>query len=191
MKAYLTSIGEATTQICKDQLERFGFEVVLLDGKEPWIDKYRKFIEIGSEAYENCIRIDADVIPNAGIKAVFDDIPYWENILSNGPVLMAQWNCYDFYRNGVGVCSPVYYSKEALLIIREDWSELDKRRPEATAWRIKRINEYTQTGNAIVGMHGFFQDKGHLDRHLENKIERKQMEEYDFDLAQRLLKITS
>ena len=65
MNAYLCTIGEPTTNLCKSQLERFGFEVVLLDKVEPWIDKYKRVIAM---ADEDCIRIDADIIPNKNIK---------------------------------------------------------------------------------------------------------------------------
>lgn len=182
MKAYLTSIGEKTTKLCQEQLQRFGFEVVLLDGQEAWINKYKRFIEM---ANEDCIRIDADVIPNSNIAMIENDLNYAYNKMGQD-MLMAQWKCYDFYRNNVGVCSPVYYSKEALDIIKADFNQLDFSRPEATAWRLRRINDRTYTGDLIVGMHGFFQDEQHLSRHLENKIERKQMSEYDFDLAIKL-----
>lgn len=180
MKAYLTTIGEPTTEICKEQLERFGFDVVVLDGAEPWAQKYARFIET---ADEDCIRIDADVILNQNIKEAINGLKYQPQML------MVQWSCYDLYRNNIGVCSPVFYSKKALEIIREDFKDLDLRRPEATAWRLKRINEFTATKDWVVGMHGFFQDKDHLARHLENKIERKQMEDYDFELAKKLTKL--
>ena len=65
MKAYLCSVGELTTQICVDQLKLFGFDVILLDEIEPWYDKYKRFI---FQTEEDCIRIDADVIPNKNIK---------------------------------------------------------------------------------------------------------------------------
>lgn len=184
MKAYLTTIGEKTTEIAAQQLENFGFDVVVLDGVEPWVDKYKRFIEtalLDLDPNDGCLRMDADVILN---KTIIEAV---EKIAPDD--LMAQWHCYDFYRNGVGVCSPVYYSRKALEIIYEDWFDLDLRRPEATAWRLQRINANVYTGADIVGMHGFFQDEAHLDRHLENKIERKQMEEYNFELAKDLRRI--
>ena len=46
MKAYVTSIRELTTKICCEQLRKFGFEIVLLDQKESWIEKYKKFIQL-------------------------------------------------------------------------------------------------------------------------------------------------
>lgn len=189
MKAYVTTIGEKTTDICCEQLERFGFEVLVLRGEEPWPQKYQRFITsaIQNVGEGGCIRVDADVILNKNIIDATRDFDSIALGYKRMPYLMAQWQCYDFYRNNVGVCSPVYYSKEALEVIKEDFNQLDLRRPEATAWRLPKINKHTYSGYMIVGMHGFFQDGDHLARHLENKIERKQMEEYDFDLAKRLM----
>lgn len=171
MKAYVTSIGERTTALCCEQLERFGFGVVLMQSDENWPHKYARFIH---EADENCLRVDADVIVNKNIATV----------QFNG--LMKQWHTYDFYRNDIGVTSPVYYSKLALGFIRNRITKIDWTRPEATAWRLPDINGLTETGPEVVGIHGFFQDDEHLKRHLENKIERKQIEEYDFELARKM-----
>ncbi len=179
MKAYLTTIGERTTEICKSQLERFGFEVVVLDGLEPWEQKYKRFIEM---ADEHCIRVDADVIVNRYINTAF-------NYQKTKGHLMVQFQAYDFYRNNVGVCSPVYYHPTALAIIRRDFEHLDLRRPEATAWRLPDINKHTYTSKAVVGIHGFFQTKEDMDRHRQNKIDRKQITEYDFELAEKLINL--
>lgn len=177
MKVFLTSIGEKTTQICKEQLERFGFEVILLNDIETWDVKYRKFID---RANEDCLRIDADIIPNRNIELAKD-------YFTGSSILMGQFQGYDFYKNDVGVIGVTYYSKKALSIIRNSFDEIDWRRPEATAWRLPKINPNTYTCKLIVAMHGFFQDDAHLKRHLKNKIERKQIEDYDFDLAKKIL----
>lgn len=179
MKSYLTTIGEKTTDICKAQLERWGFEVIVLDGLEPWAEKYKRFIDT---ATEDCIRIDADVIPNRLLKIAVDcQLPR--------KFLMVQFKAYDFYRNNIGVCSPVYYSAKALEIIRRDFNHLDLRRPEATAWRLPDIEPHTHTSKAVVGMHGFFQKPQDLVRHKFNKVDRKQMGEYDFSLAETLINL--
>jgi len=67
MKAFITSIGEKTTKICCEQLSKFGFEIILLDEIEPWINKYKKFINM---ANEDCLRVDADIIVNEQIKLI-------------------------------------------------------------------------------------------------------------------------
>ncbi len=172
MKAYLTSIGEKTTGICKWQLERLGFEVIMLDGKESWFDKYKKFIMV---AGEDCIRIDADIIPNINLKKV-----------PMSGELMEEYFCYDLYRNNVGVCCPVFYRKRAIEIIRANIDKLDKNRPETSAWRLPEIVKSTFVGQVVMGLHGFFQDKEAVKWHYQHKIMRKQSQEYDFDLINKL-----
>lgn len=189
MKAYVTSIGERTAEICCRQLQRFGFQVVLLDKTEPWIHKYTAFIKRAAFAGEDCLRIDADVIPNANVARLQQEI---DLINSKIPWLyMIQFRGYDFYRNNVGIVSPVFYAKESLPIIAANLDKLDSRRPEASAWRLDEINFNTHTSDLILGMHGFFQDEAHFARHYKHKTDRKQMHEYDFDLARELFLLSS
>lgn len=177
MKAYITSIGEKTTAICVQQLILFGFEIVLLDKVEPWIEKYKRFINM---AHEPCVRVDADIIVNEKIKLVTAET-------LGTPLKMIQFRNYEFYRNDIAVGQPVWYSAEALRLIRKHWNELgDKKRPEASAWRLRQINSFTKTSDIIVGMNGFFQDDEHLTRHEKHKKERHQDHEYDFELAKKL-----
>lgn len=185
MKAYLTTIGELTTDICKKQLERFGYEVIVLGGIEAWPDKYKRFIET---ANEDCIRIDADIVPNENIKEIAGEVIHKTKILGE-KILMMQFHCYDFYKNMIGISSPVYYSKEALEIIRKNLKQVDMRRPEANAWRLPQINEFTHTSQKVVGLHGFFQDEAAYFRAMQNKIDRRQMHLYDFQLAEQLMKV--
>ena len=91
MKAYLTTIGELTTDICKKQLERFGYEVIVLGGIEAWPDKYKRFIET---ANEDCIRIDADIVPNENIKEIAGEVIHKTKILGE-KILMMQFHCYE------------------------------------------------------------------------------------------------
>lgn len=176
MKAYLTTIGERTTEVAAQTLKLYGFDVVILDGFENWIDKYKRFIDL---ADNNCIRLDADVIINQNIVQAIKDI--------EKNCMMAQWHGYDFYRNNIGIVSPVFYHRDALEIIRKNFGKLNVSRPEATAWRLPDINPYTVTKPDIVAMHGFFQTKEDLLRHKANKINRKQIDEYNFELAEKLI----
>jgi len=176
MIAFLCSIGERTTEICRWQLERLGFEVIVLDEVEPWLVKYLRFIDM---ANEDCIRIDADVIVNDKLLLEIDQIPK--------EMLMAQFQGFDFYKNEVGICSPCFYTKEALEIIRINFDKLDERRPEATAWRLKDINDLTWTGERVIGMHGFFQDKETIKRAKKNKADRKQDSLYDWELCDKII----
>ena len=174
MKAFVTSIGEKTTGICYEQLKRFGFDVILLNEKEEWINKYRKFIAI---ADEDCIRIDADIIPNENIKQVGKDI---------GSFGMGTHMTYDLYRNNIGITSPIFYKKFILDILKTKIKDIPAFRPEASASRFKEVNDYKYNSNLIVGLHGFFQDKETVARAEQNKKERKQIEQYDFNLVNKI-----
>lgn len=176
MRAYLTSIGESTEQVCKWQLERLGFEVVLLDKIEPWIDKYKRFILI---ADENCLRVDADVIVNKNIL----------ECLGLGEV-MAQFTCFDFYRNDVWNTCPVYYGKNILEIIKNNLDKIGNIRPETDAWRLPDVLPRTITlDKKCYGQHGFFQDGETFERAYQNKKDRGQLEIFDFELAEKLRKL--
>lgn len=178
MKAYLTTIGEKTTGVAKAQLERFGFEVVVLDMVEPWINKYIKFLDLAYADQKPCIRVDADVIVNENVKIAFD--------LPNRGFLMAQFTLYDLYQNGLHIGQPVYYSPAAINLIYKDLDKLDRGRPETSAWRLPEINEGTFNIEEVAGMHGFFQDRDAVLRAIENKKTRGQMQRYDFDLVDQL-----
>jgi hypothetical protein len=180
MRAFLTSIGETTTKLCASQLKKYGYEVVVLDKIEPWFDKYKRFIET---AKEDCIRIDADIIPNKNIALV-------PKIMSDNPkVLMAQFNIFDFYKMDVGICSPVFYKKQAIEIIKNNLKKIDHNRPEATAWRLKDINSRTKSFGNIMGIHGYKQKEEEVERAIKNKTDRRQIKEYDFELYKEIMKL--
>jgi hypothetical protein len=179
MKAYLTTIGEKTTDICKKQLERYGFDVVLLKKQKNWIDKYIDFITV---ATEDCLRIDADVIVNQNIKKV-------NTYANSGEVLLVGFTLYDLYQNGLFLGSPVFYSTKALEIMKNHLDKINIDRPEASMSRIPEINPYYIVDSAIVGIHGFFQDKETVLRAKENKIKRNQMYKYDFELVNTLMNL--
>ena len=180
MKAYVTSIGEKTTKICCEQLDRFGFEVFLLDKTESWESKYKRFVNM---ADGDCIRVDADVIVNENIKVVFANAEHM------GKYLIASYRLYDLYRNGIFKGSPILYTKKAIGIIRRYHSMLHPHRPESSACRLDGINSYKYQSDEIVGMHGFFQDCDTIERAKVNKKDRKQQDIFDFELVEKLMKL--
>lgn len=184
MIAYLTSIGEPTTAMAEWQLKRLGFQVVVLGEVESWWDKYQRFIKIARQKNEICLRVDADVILNRNVLHICELFTR-----AGGSVLMAQSYCYDFYRNAVGISSPVFYKPAALEVIARNLDKLNPNRPEATAWRLSQINPRTTTYSGVMGIHGFFQTPEHLERHRQNKIARKQMHEFDFEFAEKMLEL--
>lgn len=177
MRVFITSINESTEQVCKWQLERLGFEVVLLNEVEPWIDKYKKFINF---ANDNCLRVDADVIVNKNILGC----------LQLGDMTMAQFNCYDFYKNDTGNTCPVYYGSKILEIIRQNLDKIDSERPETSAWRLPEVVKHTMTFDKIIyGSHGIGASKEMIERAKQNKIDRGQIADYDFGLVNKMREI--
>jgi len=177
MNAFVTSIGEKTTGICCQQLRRFGFKVVLLDKKEEWIDKYKRFIDI---ADEDCIRVDADIIVNKHIKNVG---------LEDKKALMISYWGWDFYKNDMGITSPVFYRKPVFDIIKKNLHKIDARRPETSAWRLPGVVEKTFESQIVVGMHGFFQYDWTVKFAKKNKEDRGQISDYDFNLVNNLMNL--
>ena len=179
MTVYLCTVGEKTTEVAKAEWERLGFNVVVLDERETWYAKYTRFIRI---AKGDCLRADADFIPNSKMMLFAHEA-------IESKALMAQSRFWDFYRNDIGIGGGVYYRQEGLEIIRNNLGLLDPKRPEATAWRIPDMNPKTHTSNQICGMHGFAQDKETMERAWKHKVERKQIKEYNFKLAFKLAEI--
>jgi len=179
MKAYVTSVGERTAQICCEELERFGFKVVLLDGKEPWINKYSRFIKT---ANEDCFRVDADIIPNSKILQVSD--------LSKDAWVIQNW-IWDFYKNDLSITGPIFYRKRALDVIRENLDKLNPNRPEATALRLSEVNQHIFLADLILGMHGVGADRETMERAKKNKIARGHLKKYNynFDLAYKIMRL--
>lgn len=181
MKAYITSIGEQTTQICCDQMERYGYDVILLDQKESISDKYKRFI---NEANEDCLKIDADIIPNERVTSI---IKASQGVYID--LLMIQFSHYDLYKNKISAGNPVLYKKECLDIIRKNIDKISPDRPETSAWRLDDIKMKTFTSGTTMGLHGFGSDKKTMLRAKQNKIERRQIQHFDFDLAFKIAKL--
>jgi hypothetical protein len=155
MKAYLCSVGEKTTAICKRQLEMLRFEVILLSEIENWQTKFKKFINM---ANEDCIRIDADIILLKNFKV---------NV--NKETTMASWCNIDFFTMDIHHGQPIYYSKKALKIAREHILEIPDYRPDTFVWRLPGIIENTKNYNQISGIHGFFQSEKDIQRIREKR----------------------
>ena len=139
MRAYLCSISESTEQVCRSQLEKLGFEVVLLNEIESWPVKYKRFIDL---ANEDCLRIDADII-------LFNDfiIPEMEDCV------MAQFQVIDRKKFAIHSGQPVYYSKKLLEIAKK--IPVKNIRPETSMWREPEIIKHTRTIEKVVGLHQF------------------------------------
>lgn len=177
MKVYVTSIGEITTDICCQELKRYDFDVVLLGAREKWIDKYKRFIKMATGA---CLRIDADVIVNKNIR------PFWNSCLK-GEIVLSDCQVYDFYKNGLSYAGVVFYSQQAIDFIKKNIDKISNVRPERSMTILLGNNKCSSSW--LVGVHGFYQDFDTFLRAKVNKQTRGQLEEYDFRLAGKLMRL--
>jgi hypothetical protein len=164
-------------------MKHYAFEPILLDGKESLLEKYKRFIDLAYESGEEVLKIDADIIPNGYIREVYRESREWRLV----DALMIQYQNYCIYKNSINIGNPVFYRKKAIEIIHDNFDKLDPMRPEASAWRLKEINDWTHTSDLLVGLHGVYQTEDDINRHEGNKIDRKQIDAYDFSIIRELM----
>lgn len=181
MIAYITSIGEPTTELCAWALMKNGFKTKILLNDSSLAEKLKY---IYNEANENFLRVDSDIIVNRNmtpkfLKSIFDpDIWWW------------QFNTFDWYKQDVSN-SIAFISKEALPALRANIDQhLTSLRPETEMSRIaefgnpRRMQTYTKQ---IMGIHGY--GIKNLETVKELKKARGQFDQYDFELAEELNKL--
>lgn len=169
MKAYVTSIGEPTTDLCVWSLERQGFEVVLLnDGTTLW-NKLKKIYEMADDTF---LRVDADVIANRNIKRVAMPSSVW----------WVQYNCFGWFSQEASPGGIQLYGKETLEHLRKRIDEAEHMdRPETFMSRLVEFHEPRRfaSSDMICGVHGYMQND--YDRIYKVKAHRNQLDNYDFD----------
>lgn len=174
MKAYVSSIGESTTEICKWSLERNGFEVVLLRDKSSLAQKLKRTYELAEDDF---LRVDADVIPNRHLTPQFVSSlkDYW----------WYQFQVFDIYKLDVGNGGIQFIRKECLPALRTHINKfMGFDRPETQAYRLPEFNNPRRcvTYNKIMGLHGFAQED--IERVKKQKAIRNQS--YDWELYERV-----
>ncbi len=122
MIAYVTSIGEPTTALCKWSLERNGFDVVMLDDPNQTLATKLEFIYGAAKA--DFIRVDADVIPNKYcterlIRNEADKFPdaWW-----------IQFTTYDWFQQFTTTGGIQFIKKEAMGTLPPDSKETVRKR---------------------------------------------------------------
>lgn len=181
MKAFITSIGEDTTNLCRWSLERNGFDVTVLSGSNSLADKLEK---IYNNIDEDFVRIDADVVVNKGCNE--QNI---RQILRTDYLKDAWWvqfQTYDWFQQNVGYGGVQFIKKEALPILRENISKFKQHeRPETELTRSygmynpRRFESFDK----VMGIHNY---KNDMKRVKEVKARRNQLDNYDFELANKL-----
>ena len=179
MKAYVTSIGEPTTELCCWALERNGFEIVLLEGKATLWQKLRDIYFMAGEEF---VRIDADVIVNKNFTPKMLD--WLEN--KDKDIWWWQFETFDWFKLDLNH-SIGYIKKEAIPELRNNIHKFDKsNRPETEMSRIRAFHDprrFDTYRDELMGLHGF---RGDLERTKKLKHIRNQQHLYDFEMAERL-----
>lgn len=174
MKAYVTSIGEPTTDLCIWSLERQGFEVELIKGDDSLAHKLEY---IYSNTDDDFLRVDADVIVNKNIKLLeFPTKSWWVQPLT-----------FDWWKQDVTYGGVQLISNKALPALRRNiTAHLDAERPETDMSRLPELFNPRRFSSVdiLVGLHGYKQSD--VNRVIDTKERRGQLGLYDFELAERL-----
>lgn len=177
MIAYVTSIGETTTALCKWSLERNGFNVFVLQDKATLAEKLERIYK--GNLRGDFVRIDADVIVNKNFTPEFleslDKVIWWW-----------QFRFFDWYRQDMGH-GMSFIREEALPALRENVDKFMKYiRPETELSRIKEFYNPRrfETCETVMGIHGYGIKNVNYVRAL--KTARDQLDNYDFELCERL-----
>jgi len=176
MKAYITSIGEPTTDLCVWSIERQGFEPVLVKDKSSFNAKL-EFIY--NDADDDFIRLDADVIMNHNVQRFIASCPdeiWWLQAMS-----------FDWWQMDASWGGVQYIKKECLPALRANIGKVQHLdRPESMMYRLPEFHEPRRCEGAeiICGLHGYAQDD--VKRVMDLKAKRKQLDNYDFVLAQKV-----
>lgn len=180
MKAFVTSLGEPTTELCLWSLRRNGFDPVLIEGKDSLAQKLKRIYE---QADGGFVRVDGDVVPNKRLdtNCVVPVLPhFW----------WYQFTTFDWYQQRVMPGGVHFITKEAIPILR---SNIDKfmtaERPESQLYRLDEFHNPRRcvTEYINVGLHGF--GVRDLKPIWETKKRRGQLGNYDFELVERLNKL--
>lgn len=177
MKAYITSIGEPTTQLCKWSLERQGFEVHTI--QDPKTSLAHKLLMISKLADDDYIRVDADIIVNQNVRDLIKETDLWWY-----QVLTFDWWKQDITHGGVQ-----FVRKAALPFIRRHIQEIAGiERPESYLFRLPEFHNPRVCGTfeQVCGLNGYKQDD--VNRVKATK-DRRNQKGYDFDLALELNKL--
>lgn len=178
MKAYVTSIGESTTDLCIWALERNGFEVELIAGGGLLADKLKTIYE---KADDDFVRVDADVVVNKTFTPQFvrDEIVE--------PQLWNQYQTFGWFKQNLIFGGAQFIKKEALPALRKAVDGVHNQdRPETMLSRIPEFYNPRRFESvpACVGLHGFAAND--VERVKAQKSKRKYFATYDFELAARL-----
>lgn len=182
MRAFVTSIGEPTTDLCVWSLRRNGFDVILIKDETTLWHKLKLIYEYAEEDF---FRVDADIIVN---NRLTPEMLSWLDA-KNPEIWWWQFLTFDWLKLNL-THSMSYIRKEAIpaLCSRIEFVERSNR-PETEMSRIKEFYDprrFDTYEDEIMGLHGY---KADLKRVKKIKHIRNQQNLYDFEMAERLNKL--
>ena len=179
MKAFVTSIGERTTDLCVWSLQRQGFDVELVQSNSSLGEKLQYIYEVADDEF---VRVDADVIVSRGLDKITTYSPFEDNIW------WVQFQTWDMYKMALTHGGVQHIRKDALKPLREGIGAfLHDDRPETRMWNLDALKKPRRCQTYIyhiAGVHGFGQND--VDRVRAVKENRKYIEDYDFELAEKM-----
>lgn len=172
-KAYVTSIGETTTDLCVWSLERQGFEVELVQSPTSLWDKLRY---IFAKEHDDFLRVDADIIVNANVKELIKQDELW----------WYQGLTYDWFKQDTTHGGVQFVRTPAIAVVQRHIEEAHRlERPESYLFRLPEFHNPRVCGTfeKICGLNGYKQ--ADIDRVRQTK-ERRGQDGYDWELAKRV-----
>ncbi len=179
MLAIVTSIGEPTTELCCWSLKRNGFTVKVIE--DPQTTLFDKLKEVYETLDEDFVRVDADVIANKNltperVEAARLDHQWWVQFLT-----------YDWFKQDTAHGGVQYIKSEALPALRSNIERFrEAERPESQMYRLREFMNPRRCDwhPCIMGLNGYGQTD--IKRIIETKHRRNQMQNYDFELVEKL-----
>ncbi len=181
MKAFVSSIGEPTTEVCVWSLERNGFEVELITGGGLLADKLKTIYE---HAEDDFVRVDADVVVNQDFTPEFVQ----KTIADFPDAWWLQFQCFDWLKLNLSFGGVQFIKKEAIPALRSHVDGVHGAdRPETALSRIEAFYNPRrfESSQAIIGLHGFALGE-HTERVLYQKKKRNHFATFDFEMAAKL-----
>lgn len=175
IKAYITSIGEPTTDLCEWSIKRLGFDTQVVYNETSSLGEKLEYIY--NQADDNFIRVDADVIVNKGLLAVHE--------VKN--MLWVQYKTFDMYKLDLTNGGVQYINKETLPTLRANIGRFKHdNRPETRMYRLDEFSSRNLLKSAenVVGIHGFGQTD--WERVKKTKDSRQYSNEFDWELVKRM-----
>ncbi|MCA9333367.1 hypothetical protein KDA00_05855, partial [Candidatus Saccharibacteria bacterium] len=128
MKAYITSIGEPTTELSKWSLERLGFDVEVIENQTSLAEKLKY---IYNTVTDDFLRVDADVIVNKNVLELVKTPIYW----------WVQGQNFDWYKQDIGNGGVQFIRKKAIPYLKANIDTfMTAERPESQMFRIDEFN---------------------------------------------------